>query len=119
MYKKYKGEIREEKIYDNTFVSELLFGARSNSLNLNDMKKHSGGEATCDVCGEEEEDLIHFMVRCRGLEDRRDRELIEKYRGRDDRETTGKILFYMKKDEVEKLKKILRFMWTKRSLRRS
>ena len=75
LYKEYKGEIKEEKIYDNTFASELLFGARSNSLNLNDMKKHTGGETTCDVCSEEEEDLIHFLMRCRGLDDRRDKEL--------------------------------------------
>ena len=88
-YKEYKGEIKEEKIYDNTYASELLFGARANSLDLNDLKKHTGGETVCDICGEEKEDLINFLVRCRGLEDRRDKELVAKFKGSDDcREAT-------------------------------
>ena len=119
LYKEYKGEIKEEKIYDNTFASELLFGARSNSLNLNDTRKHSGGVVICDVCGEEEEDLIHFMVRCGGLEGRRDRRLMDKFRGKNNTETTGRLFFHTKKDEIEKLKKMIRFMWTERSLGKS
>ena len=85
---------------------------------MNDTRKHSGGVVICDVCGEEE-DLFHFMIRCRGLEDRRDRELIEKFKGRNDRETTGKLLFYSKKDDIEKLKKMLRSIWTERNLSKS
>ena len=106
LYKEYKGEIKEEKIYDNTYASELLFGARANSLDLNDLKKHTGGETVCDICGEEKEDLINFLVRYKGLE-----ELVAKFKGIDDRATAKKILFKMKDKEVERLKRMLRNLW--------
>ena len=117
LYKEYKGEIKEEKIYDNTYASELLFGARANSLNLNDLKKHKGGKTVCDVCGEEEEDLVHFIVRCRGLEDRRDKDLIAKFKGDDDRSTAGKILFETRDNDVERVKRMLRNLWSSRKIK--
>ena len=116
LYKEYKGEIKEEKIYDNTYASELLFGARANSLDLNDLKKHTGGDTVCDVCGEEE-DLIHFLVRCKGLDDRRDEELVAKFRGSDDRSTAGRILFETTGDDVERLKRMLRNLWSSRKIK--
>ena len=46
LYKEYKGEIREEKIYDNTYALELLFGARANSLDLTTSTPDLGSAGT-------------------------------------------------------------------------
>ena len=86
-------------------------------MNLNDLRKYTDGEIKCDVCSDEEEDLIHFLVRCRGLEDRRDKELIKKFRGVDDRATVGKMLFKANERDIERLKRMLRIMWSERKLK--
>ena len=39
MYRKYKKNIKQEKIYDNRWSSVLLFQARVNMMELNDKKK--------------------------------------------------------------------------------
>ena len=67
LYRRYKGVIREERIYDNRYSSELLYGARANALGLNDRRRHEGGSMRCDLCGGEREDLIHFLIECEGL----------------------------------------------------
>ena len=46
----------------------------------------------CEICGEEEEDLCHFILRCRGIRER-DERMVERMRGVDDVETLGKLLF--------------------------
>ena len=38
MYRKYKKNIKQEKIYDNRWSSVLLFQARVNMMELNDKK---------------------------------------------------------------------------------
>ena len=86
-------------------------------MNLNDLKKHTDGKTRCDVCDEEDEDLIHFLVRCRGLEDRRNKELIQKYKGSDDRATAGKMLFTKEEKDIERLKKMIRTIWNDRKLK--
>ena len=84
LYMEYKGKIREEEIYDNTYASELLFVVRANSLDLNDLKKHTG-DTICDICRKEKEDLINFIVGCKEFEDRRDRGR-DRHRDRDRRD---------------------------------
>ena len=86
-------------------------------MDLNDLKKHTGGDTVCDVCGEEEEDLIHFLMRCRGLDDRRDEDLVAKFKGGDDRSTAGRILFETKGDDVKRLKRMLRNLWSSRKIK--
>ena len=56
-------------------------------------------------------------MRCRGLEDRRDKELIKKFRGVDDRATVGKMLFRTDENDIKRLKKMLRIMWSERNLK--
>ena len=50
IYRKYKKEIKDEKIYDNTISSELLFRVRSNTLALNIDKRHKGESTKCELC---------------------------------------------------------------------
>ena len=56
IYRNWKTGIREERCYDNTEQSTILFRARANSLKLNDRKRFGGGDTTCEICGIGEED---------------------------------------------------------------
>ena len=67
MYQSAKNNIKEETIYDNTPASVVLFQARTNSLPLEDRKRHESKETTCRLCGEETEDLGHFILSCTKL----------------------------------------------------
>merc|ERR1711874_909940 len=69
IYRKNKKRIQDEKIYNNTKASELIFRARSNTLNLNIDNRHRGGSTTCDLCNIGEEDMQHFLLECGRLED--------------------------------------------------
>ena len=44
IYRRFKRSIGRSYGYDNRLESELLFRARSNSLDLNDLYRHGGGE---------------------------------------------------------------------------
>ena len=96
IYRRYKVGVKEEDIYRNDGPSVFLYRARANALELNDFNRHRGGggidETLCGLCSEEVEDLGHFMLRCRVLEER-DSELIERRRGVNDNETLGSLLF--------------------------
>ena len=65
VYRERKINIKEETCYDNKPESIIWFKARTNSLPLNDRKRHTSGETGCQMCGEEVEDLTHFLLFCR------------------------------------------------------
>ena len=56
--------------------SDLLFQARSNTLRVKAWSRHVEGSTECDLCGAALEDLIHFLLHCPGVEDKRSRRLI-------------------------------------------
>lgn len=64
LYRTYKGEIKEEQFYDNTFGSVLLFRARTNCLRLGWRRRFQGGDVGCRACGFVEETLDHFLLDC-------------------------------------------------------
>ena len=65
IYCKWKEDIRaEEDLYDNRPASEIMYKARTNNLQLQDRKRHQGGDTKCIMCDEETEDLEHFMLWC-------------------------------------------------------
>ena len=66
VYKKFKGSVGRSFGYDNRFESDLLFKARSNTLDLNNFRRHTGGVMVCDLCGADREDLEHFIFSCPG-----------------------------------------------------
>lgn len=71
-YMKYKKEIKSETpIYDNTQESDILFQARTNTLNLGWRKKHLNEDTTCQLCKAKEEDLKHFLLHCPALQQHR------------------------------------------------
>ena len=96
IYRIYKEGVKDEDIYRNDGPSVYLYRARANVMGLNDFNRHQREEARrvtlCGICGEEDEDLCHFLLRCRGISERDDR-MIERMRGVDDVDTLGKLLF--------------------------
>ena len=67
-----------ENCYRNNAESMLYAQARINALKLEEAvgrgQRHYN--QTCKLCGLEEEDLIHFMLRCPRLEKRRNKEIL-------------------------------------------
>ena len=114
IYRKFKREIRDDRIYDNTIASELLFRARSNTLALDIDKRHRGEETRCEICDGGEEDLQHFMLECRTLEEKRDQEIMIKHWSPDKEEMIGGIIFDGEK--IEKVKNMIAKMWQKRKI---
>ena len=51
IYRAWKKEIKEEKVYDNKYSSVLLFKARTRTLPLNEINRHSNGDVKCTMCG--------------------------------------------------------------------
>ena len=78
IYREFKKEIKEEKYYDNRESSKYLFLARSNTLPLNIKRKYTGGDTKCKLCNTENEDLVHFLINCKKLEHKRNREIMQK-----------------------------------------
>ena len=70
-----------ERTYYNSSKSLLMFRYRTNTLNLNDRKRHKNEDTKCDLCGEENEDLEHFLLECTALNKERN-EIIEIQRPR-------------------------------------
>ena len=70
-----KKEIREEKIYNNTPSSIILYKARMNCLPLNDRKGFTGENTTCILCDEIIETLEHFILECPAYNDVRKRSM--------------------------------------------
>ena len=79
-YVKGKTNIGYEHCYRNTRDSIYYARARINSLKLEEAKgrgnKHHNKE--CKLCGKEDEDLVHFLIKCPALEGKRNYELINK-----------------------------------------
>ena len=116
IYYEKKKEIKQEKIYDNRWSSVLLFRARANILDLNDRQRFNQGhkDTSCKLCGEEYEDLTHFLIKCKGLEEQRNTQIILKNKGSNDEVTVGNVLFDIEEQDLEKTKKMLQRMWNKR-----
>ena len=64
IYRSFKPKMIEESIYNNSNGSKLLFRCRTNTMNLNDRNRFSGGNTKCPGCSWEKEDLEHFLLDC-------------------------------------------------------
>ena len=70
----------------------------------------------CDLCGWEREDLIHFLVECEKLENRRDRAFLRGLGGEDSEDTVGKALFETEGEDLERVKRMLQDLWFTRKV---
>ena len=65
IYRKYKHSIKDEQnLYDNSAGTTTLFEARTGTLQLNDTKRHTNGETSCELCGYHYENCEHFLLHC-------------------------------------------------------
>ena len=93
IYRRWKTEIKEEEYFNDT-ASSFLFKLRSNTVNLNDRNRHQGGNTECILCGEINEDLVHFVVDCVVLQSERDKILQLQRPQEENREKlAGEVLF--------------------------
>ena len=67
LYQAGKRHIKEDTTYDDTPESTILFQARTNSLPLEDRKRHSKEETSYRLCRTETENLEHFILNCKNL----------------------------------------------------
>ena len=112
-----KKKMKEERIYDNRWSSVLLFRARANVLDLNDRKRWVGGDTGCELCGHGYEDLEHFLMDCRILEEFRDKKIMEEMR-KSRENAVGRLLFDFGGEDVETVKRMLQGLWSQRRKRR-
>jgi len=64
IYRSWKSEIKEVEYLDGSCMSRLWLEARSNTLNLRDRKRFAGENTQCRLCGEQLENLEHFLLDC-------------------------------------------------------
>ena len=81
IYRRKKREIKDEKIYSNNRASELLFRARSNTIDLNADERHRGERVLCDLCENGTEDMKHLIFGCSRLKDKRNQWIMRKFGG--------------------------------------
>ena len=116
IYRMWKKEIKEEEVYDNRYSSVILFKARTDTLPLNYKNRHSGGNIGCLLCGEEREDLEHFLLDCTEYSDSRCIVIeLQKPHEENRKEVIGKFLFEGK--DIEKKKEVLQKMWRIRQVK--
>lgn len=104
IYGKWKQEIKgEERLYDNRPASVIFYKCRTNNLPLKDRNRFSGGDTRCDLCGAEEENLIHFVLWCPAYSDNRKAEkLLQQPYIENEKNIVGKYLFNNENPETAK-----------------
>ena len=112
IYKNFKTDIKEDKNYDNTLASILLYKARANVLQLNDRKRHQGESTSCPLCNFEFENLKHFILECEKLEEIRIENI---YLQRPQEEKPDKIIGkFLFNENIEETKRTLTKLMKKR-----
>ena len=104
VYRSYKQELKEENFYDNAAESIIMFKARSNSLKLKWRSRFQNESVVCVLCGEEEENLQHFLIRCPALQHVRVNNAVEGLR-------LEELLLFEGDHDVERCKRHLSNMW--------
>ena len=108
-----KTEIGYENCYRNNLNSTYLARARTNSLKLEEAQgrgnKHHN--KICKLCGQKEEDLVHFIVECKALETMRNYDVLD-WSIEDPEERMIKFLF--KQEDYQGAGKMVKELWFKR-----
>ena len=111
-YRRYKLQM-EEVDYDGGMESVIWFRARTNCLELNGRKRELE-QKECLVCGAQVEDLVHFLLQCKPLEQERVNAVeLQRPRMLDDEEVVGVFLFGEQKG-VGWRRVVLLSMWRRR-----
>ena len=110
-YRIYKKEVKQEEEYENNRNADLWFRSRTNCLYLSDRNK---SDKRCKLCGDEVEDIEHFLLECIYLEEtRRESTYLQRPRRESNRET---IMTFLYSDEHTEHRRIVNEkLWTKRN----
>ena len=78
-YLQEKKDIHYDLCYRNGINSTFYARARINALKLEEQKGRGieNYNKSCKLCGEEDEDLVHFITKCKNLEQNRDYDLLK------------------------------------------
>ena len=108
-----KAEVRYEFCYRNSIDSTFYAKARMNALKLEEQmgRGKENYDRSCKLCGQEDEDIVHFIVTCEKLEEARNTDLLD--RGIENpEETMRKILF--REERGQEVGKMIRKLWESR-----
>ena len=114
IYRTWREEIGgQEEVYDNSEKSVILFKCRTNNMDLRDRKRFNNGSTECIMCGDELEDLSHFILHCPAYnEDRGRLPALQRPYQQDEDFVIGKVLFGS--SEIENIKTTLHKFWQTR-----
>ena len=105
-----KEGIHYDLCYRNSIDSTFYARARINALKLEEQKGRGreNYNKRCKLCGEEDEDMVHFIVKCKNLEEERDYDLLNA----DTRDPEEKMKVLLFRDERrQSIGKMIRNLW--------
>ena len=114
IYRQNKEKVGQvDYMYDNRPNSIIFFQARTNSLPLHNRVKFLREDSICPVCGNENENLEHFILFCAGYREERKKILgLQQPYQENKEQIIGKILFeFNNRSEVELIKEVLYNFW--------
>merc|ERR1712055_325993 len=108
-----KTEIGYNFCYRNNINSTFLARARVNSLRLEEAvgRGNKYHNKTCKLCGKEDEDIVHFIVKCKALETKRRYDLLDRSIENPE-ERMVKLLF--KQQDFQGAGRMIKELWFKR-----
>jgi len=117
MYMQEKEKMGYEDCYSNTFRSELLAKARTNSLQLAEWygRGAKGKENTsCPLCKHPKEDLVHFLIECKHLESKRNTNLINETKKNKNTKSMQVRMLLFKFKKWDEISEMIQQMWNER-----
>ena len=113
-YAEGKTRIGYDFCYRNNLNSTYLARARTNSLKLEEAKGRGNPfyNKVCKICGQGEENIVHFLIECKALEGKRNYNLID-ISIEDPREKMIKLLF--SQEDYQETGKMIKRLWWRRN----
>merc|ERR1712179_509961 len=108
-----KRDIKYELCYRNSIDSTFYAKARINALKLEEQigRGKENYDKSCKLCGREDEDMVHFIVKCEKLEEARSRDLLDR-EVRDPEEMMRILLF--RDERGQEVGRMIRNLWESR-----
>ena len=99
--------------YRNSLDSTFYAKARINALKLEEQigRGKENYDKSCKLCGREDEDMVHFIVKCEKLEEARSKDLLD--RGTRDPEEVMRILLF-RDERGQEIGRMIRNLWESR-----
>ena len=118
IYREWRKEMGgQEEVYNNDQASEILFKCRTNNLRLNDRKRFWNEETACELCGEGNEDLKHFLLWCPEYREERKRSVrLQQPYIENEENIIGEYLF--QNENIEVTKRTIQHFWNIREKKR-